>query len=67
MYTDLIVCDCTCSVRFDKSDVIEDLVDKEEITEEEADGYEPTNEQIRAYAWSLIENDEGEYGDVVIT
>lgn len=66
MSGDWIICECTVRVRFSKSDVIESLVDAEIISEEKADQYEPTNEQICAYAWSLIENDEGEYGSVEI-
>lgn len=59
-------CECTVTVRFSKEDVIDDLLDNEEITEEEAENYEPTSDEIRAYAWTLIENDDGEYGSVEI-
>ena len=62
----MYICKCTVTVRFSKEDVIEELLDKEEISEEDAENYEPTQNDIRAYAWSLIENDDGEYDDVII-
>lgn len=62
----MYVCECTVTVRFSKEDVIEDLLDNEMISEEDAENYEPTSDDIRAYAWSLIENDEGEYDSVII-
>ena len=46
--------------------MIDDLLDNEEISEEEAKNYEQTSDDIRAYAWSLIENDDGEYGFIEI-
>ena len=60
----LRVFECTATVRFDDSDVVDSLAAEGVITEEEAVDYEPTQEQLRAYAWSLIEQDDGEYGDV---
>lgn len=53
--------ECTVRVRFDDEEVIWGLVDDEVISEEEADTYKPTSEDLRNYAWQLIENDEGEY------
>ena len=53
--------ECTVRVRFDDEEVISDLVDNEVIDEEDAENYEPTSDDLRNYAWQLIENDEGEY------
>jgi hypothetical protein len=55
------------TVRFDDDDVIGWLVDNEAITEEEAESYTPTQEQIRDYAWELIEQDDGEYGSISVS
>ena len=52
---------CTVTVRFSNDDVIQDLLDNEAITEEEAETYTPTYDDLRDYAWSLIEQDDGEY------
>ena len=60
------VCTCTVTVRFDDDDVVEWLVDNEIITEEEAETYTPTQEQIRDYAWELIDQDDGEYGSISV-
>lgn len=62
----MYIAECTVTVRFDDDDVIEWLVDNEAITEEEAEAYAPTQEQIRDYAWELIEQDDGEYGSISV-
>ena len=56
--------ECTVTVRFDDSDVIDRLIDEGSITEEDAETYKPTPQQLRDYAWFLIEQDEGEYGNL---
>lgn len=58
--------ECTVTVRFTDEEVIESLVDDEIITEEEAETYTPTDEQLRDYAWRLIDADDGEYGHVSV-
>lgn len=58
--------ECTVTVRFTDEDVVESLVDDGVITEKEAEGYTPTPDQLRDFAWSLIEKDDGEYGDVIV-
>lgn len=63
----MYIAECTVTVRFDDDDVIEWLVDNEAITEEEAEAYTPTQEQIRDYAWELIEQDDGEYGSISVS
>lgn len=60
------VCTCTVTVRFDDSDVVEWLIDNEVITEEEAETYTPTQEEIRDYAWELIDQNNGEYGSISV-
>ena len=62
----MYICECTVTVRFSKEDLIEDLLNNEKISEEDAEDYEPTQDDIRAYAWSLIEDDGGEYDGVII-
>ena len=62
----MIICKCTVTVRFIEQDVIDSLLDDEQITEEEAETYKPTDDDIRDYAWMLIENDDGEYDGIVI-
>lgn len=63
----MYIAECTVTVRFDDDDVIEWLVDNEVITEQEAEIYSPTQEQIRDYAWNLIERDDGEYGSISVS
>lgn len=60
------IAECTVTVRFTDEEVIEDLVDQEIITEEDAEHYTPSEDELRDYAWLLIENDDGEYGYVSI-
>lgn len=57
----LHVFDCNVRVRFDDDDVIEWLMGEGEIDEEEAETYQPTYEDLKRYAWFLIECDDGEY------
>ena len=60
-------CSCDVTVRFSDEDVIDNLIFNGEITEEESKNYEVTMSDVREYAWSLIEDDEGEYGDIRVT
>jgi hypothetical protein len=62
----MYIAECTVTVRFDKDDVVDWLVDNEEITEEYAETYTPTLEELQAYAWELIEQDDGEYGTITM-
>ena len=62
----MYVCTCEVTVRFDDDEVVEWLVDNEVITEEEAETYIPSYEEIRGYAWELIECDGGEYGSISV-
>lgn len=57
---------CEVSGVFDDDDVIDWLICEGEIDEEERDGYVPTHEDLLRYAWSVIEEDGGEYGTVAV-
>lgn len=63
----MYIAECVVTVRFDDDEVIDWLVYNERITEEEAKTYSPTYDEIRDYAWELIEQDDGEYGSISVS